>query len=226
MLKTSIGVGMQQEAEPKSEWEGVPRKKIIDEVTRLRDSVSRLSRTSAQPAILRHASHTDDFVPAGWSERNGIEIPRADGIFESPTAWVRIKHGVIIDAGLKNQSILSLMVSMELLDAGWVNRAAQYKDWRTAFLASVDPVKWTAEEGRGDPETWSKEDRYSKLQRRVDQDHIAAMDCIVSGRPKARQLAAFQANQEAFVGAFKTVAQAMAEIDREAEKALEAARHA
>ena len=118
------------------------------------------------------------------------------------------------------------MVSMEQLDHGWVSRADQYKDWRAAFVSSVDPVKWSAEEGRGDPLAWSKEDRYSKLQRRVNQDHIAAMDSIVASRPKAKHLAAFHANQGAFVGAFKTVAKAMAQIDQEAEKALESAKHA
>lgn len=215
---------MQQEAEPKDEWENVPRKNIIAEVDRLRETVRRLLRQPSAPTVVTHSSREDDFVPAGWTERHGIEILRADGVFESGTAWVRIKHGVIVGAGLKNQSILSLAISLGLLDQGAEHRANQYKDWRTAFLAGVDPVKWSAEQGRGDPEAWSKEDRYSKLQRRVEQDHIAAMDCIVASRPKARHLAAFQANQAAFVGAFKTVGSAMAEIDREAEEALEALR--
>lgn len=215
-----------QEAETKSEWKGVPKKKIIDEVERLRDSVGRLLRQSSPAPVISHASRHDDFVPAGWTERHGIEIPRADGIFESSGAWVRIKHGAIVGAGLKNQSILSLAISLEHLDEGWADRGDQYKDWRAAFLTSVDPVKWSAEEGRGDPDAWSKEDRYSKLQRRVDQDCLSAMDCIVASRPKAKHLAAFQANQKAFVEAFKTVAQAMVEIDREAEEALEAAKHA
>lgn len=207
----------------KSEWKGISRKKLLDEVERLRESVSRLLK---QPAALKASpvAHPDDFVPAGWTERHDIAIPRAEGIFESQTAWVRIKHGIIVGAGLKNQSILSLMVSMDLLDDGWVNRGHQYKDWRAAFLSSVDPSTWTAEEGRGDPEAWSKEDRYSKLQRRVDQDHIAAMDSIVASRPKARHLAAFHAKQHDFVEAFKVVGRAMGEIDREAEEALQAMR--
>ena len=212
---------MQQEVESKDPWEGVPRKSIIAEVDRLRDAVRRLIRQPSAPTVVTHASHDDDFVPAGWTERHGIEIPRADGVFESGTAWVRIKHGVIVGAGLKNQSILSLAISLKLLDQGAEQSANQYKDWRTAFLAGVDPVKWSAEQGRGDPEAWSKEDRYSKLQRRVEQDHIAAMDCIVASRPKARHLAAFQANQAGFVAAFRTVARTMADIDREAEEALE-----
>ena len=163
-------------------------------------------------------------MPAEWAERHGISTPRADGIFESPEAWIRVKHGVIVGAGLKNQSILLLAVSLGLLDQGAERHGSLYKDWRAAFLSCVDPAKWSAEEGRGDPEAWSKEDRYSKLQRRVDQDSIAAMDSIVAGRPKAKHLAAFQARQQAFVEAFHTVAKAMSAINQEADEALDALR--
>ena len=212
-----------QEAEMKSEWKGVPKKKIIDEVERLRDSVSRMLRQSSPPPVISHASRNDDFVPSGWTERHGIEIPRADGIFESSGAWVRIKHGAIVGAGLKNQSILLLMISLELLDQGAERHSSLYKDWRAAFLSRLEPSN-SGGEGDDNPDAWSKEDRYSKLQRRVDQDCLSAMDCIVAIRPKAKHLAVFQHNQGKFVEAFEAVARAMNEINREAEKALEEAR--
>lgn len=192
----------------------------LQEVEALRGSVDRLLRQASRPSVLRHSGHPDDFVPAGWAERHGIQIPRASGVFQSDEAWVRVEHGVIVGAGLNNQSILCLAISLGKLDQGAEHHGNLYKDWRAAFLARVDPSR-SGGGGSDTPDAWSKEDRYSKLQRRVEQDHIAAMDCIVASRPKARHLAAFQANQAGFVAAFKTVARTMADIDREAEEALE-----
>ncbi len=194
-------------------------KASLDEIDELRRSVSRLIRQSAIPTVVHHVSHVEDSVPAGWSERNGIEIPRADGVFESATAWVRIKHGIIVGAGLRNQSILHLAISLELLDQGAEHHGNLYRDWRAAFLSQLDPEK-SGGKGTDNPAAWSKEDRYSKLLRRTDQDFLSAMDCIVAIRPKARHLAAFQHNQKGFIDAFKTVGKAMNEINREADDAL------
>jgi hypothetical protein len=203
-------------------------KKILQsslrELEGLRESIGRLLRAAASPTVLRHQSHRDDFVPVGWSEQHGIHIPRADGIFESATAWVRISHGVITGAGLRNQSILSVMISLRLVDEGEERSAMFYTDWKTAFLSGVDPVKWTAERGRGDPDAWSKEDRYSKLLHRVDQDCLFAMDAIVAVKPKAKHLAAFRNNQSKFVDALGFVVKAIRDINREAEEALEASK--
>lgn len=199
-------------------------KSYLGELKDLRDSVGRLLRQSAAPITVRNVSREDDFVPAGWAEQHGISIPRSDGIFESASAWVRVSHGVITGAGLKNQSILSMMISLSLVDEGEERSATLYVDWKTAFLSGVDPVKWTAERGRGDPEAWGKEDRYSKLLHRVDQDCLFAMDAIVAAKPKAKHLAAFRNNQSKFTHALAVVVKAIREINREAEEALEGAK--
>ena len=106
----------------------------LGEITELRDSVGRLLRQSSLPAPARSAGRDDDFVPAGWAEKHGISIPRSDGIFESPTAWVRVAHGVITGAGLKNQSILSMMISLRVVDEGEERSAALYADWKASFV--------------------------------------------------------------------------------------------
>lgn len=211
---------MQQEAKPKDPWKGIPRKKIINEVGRLRDSVRRLLQQSPAP-VTTLAGREDDSVPPGWAERHGITIPRAEGVFESATAWVRVKSGVIVGAGLKNQSILSLAISLELLDQGAEHHANLYRDWRAAFLSRLDPTR-SGDEGSDGTEAWTKEDRYSKLIHRIDKDYLDAMDCIVAARPKAKHLAAFQNNQDAFIGAFKTVVKVMVEINHEAEQVQQA----
>ncbi len=195
-------------------------KTTIEKNKTLSDSVARLLRQSNTASIINHPSRPDDFVPGGWTEQHGINVPRADGIFESPTAWVRIAHGVITGAGLKNQSILSMMISLRLIDDGEERSARLYTDWKTAFLSTVDSVKWSAEEGRGDPEAWSKEDRYSKLLHRVDQDCLFAMDAIVAEKPKAKPLAAFRSHQPKFVKALGIVVKAIRDINREADEAL------
>jgi hypothetical protein len=201
-------------------------KASLQELTALRDSLGRMLRTSAVVTPARHRSHDDDFVPSGWAEQHGIHIPRSDGLFESPTAWVKLAHGVITGAGLKNQSILSMMISLRLVDAGEERSAMLYADWKTAFLSGVDPVKWTVEESHGTPGAWSKEDRYSKLLHRVDQDCLFAMDAMVTSKPKAKHLSAFRSNQPKFVAAFKIVVNAIRAINQEAEKELEKSRKA
>jgi hypothetical protein len=192
-------------------------KTSISECERLRDSVSRLMR---HPSASRSSltTHPDDTVTADWLGRHGIRVPRADGVHDSPEAWVRIKNGVIVGAGLKNQSILTLMISLELLDEGAERHGNLYKDWRAAFLSRVDPSK-SGDKGSDGFEAWTKEDRYSKLVHAVEKDYISAMDCIVAGRPKARHLAAFEAEKGAFANIFKVVARAMAVIEKDAEDA-------
>lgn len=203
--------------------------KAVGQNRQLRATVARLSKLSTQPPVLRHAGHADDSVPPGWAERHGIVLPRAEGVFESATAWVRVKHGAIVVAGLKNQSILHLAISLDLLDQGAERHGSLYRDWRAAFFSRLDPTR-SGGEGSDTPDAWSKEDRYSKLLHRVDQEYIAAMDAIVALKPKARHLAAFHGPKNAtkeqvdeaqgvFVAAFLTVARAMAAINREAEQA-------
>lgn len=222
---------MGQEAELKDVWKTLPRQNLIAEVERLRESVRRLIHNPGVPGIPKHKQHDSDFVPTGWAERRGVVIPRADGVFNSDEAWVRVSHGVIVAAGLKNQSILSLAISLGNLDQGLEFHGNQYRDWRAAFFSRLDPSR-SGGEGSDNPQAWSKEDRYSKLLHRLDHDYIAAMNGIVAQKPKARHLAAFlgkknatkeeiKEGQEVFVKAFKTVVDAMAEINRQADEALE-----
>jgi hypothetical protein len=127
---------------------------------------------------------------------------------------------VITGAGLKNQSILSVMISLRLVDDGEERSARLYTDWKAAFLSCVDAVKWTPENGRGNPAAWSKEDRYSKLLHRVDQDCLFAMDAIVAEKPKAKHLSAFKNNQQKFVEALGIVVATIRDINREADEAV------
>lgn len=192
----------------------------LEELDRLRPAMARLLKRQDPISAPRHTSHPDDAVPAGWAERHGISVPRADGIFECAAAWVRVRHGVVVGAGLKNRSILMLAVSLGLLDQGAEHHGNLYRDWRAAFLSRLDPGT-SGGGGSGDPLAWSKEDRYSKLLHLVkERDYLDAMDAMVAGRPKARHLAAFQHDQAAFVGAFKAVARAMVEVNRQADETL------
>lgn len=221
------GVGMKV-----SELRKLPKKRLLDLLLKLvrqnrnlKASVCRLSQATGSQAVLRHAGRDDDAVHPGWVERHGITIPRADGVHESAEAWVRVKNGIIVGAGLKNQSILLHMISLDLLDQGAEHHGSLYKDWRAAFLSRLDPSK-SGEPGGDHPHAWSKEDRYSKLIHRQEKDLLEAMDAIVAARPKARHLAAFHGNQDVFVAAFLKVANTMRDINREAEQALEAAQQA
>lgn len=200
-------------------------KTLRDDLVVARETIGRLLKQAPPPKLPYHQGHPDDTVTPGWVERHGISIPRADGIFESPGAWVRVKNGIVIGAGLKNESILLHMISLELLDQGAEHHGNLYKDWRAAFLSRLDPTK-SGEPGGDNPEAWTKEDRYSKLIHRLDKDLLHAMDSIVAARPKARHLAAFQGNQGTFATAFMTVVNAMRDINREAEDAAEALRRA
>lgn len=195
--------------------------KIIPQNRRLRAAVSRMTKLSTQPPVIRHISHEDDFVPTGWAEQHGIHIPRAEGIFESATAWVRITHGVITGAGLKNQSILSMMISVDLLEG---NRATHYAnvyvDWRAAFFARIEAARYS-NEGTGDPNAWSKEDRFSKLLHAVERDCLQIIDSIVKPRPKAKEIAGFHDDHELYVDSFKTLIRSINQINKDADDYLE-----
>jgi hypothetical protein len=105
---------------PQQDWQTADKKHLLEKLlttlkenVRLKATVTRLMRQTGKPPVVRHAGRVDDFVPMGWVDQHGIRIPRADGLFESPRAWVRITHGVITNAGLKNQSILAVMIAAE-----------------------------------------------------------------------------------------------------------------
>lgn len=213
---------MQEQAD----WRRATKKQLLDKLLptldenrRLRESVERLMKCRPATPAFHHAGRPDDFVPAGWPERHGVVIPRADGYFESPKAWLRVTHGVITNAGLKNQSILSLMTGRRQIDEGGEKLAYVYVDWRAAFFARVEAARYS-DEGTGDPDAWSKEDRYSKLLKAVDRRDLRRVDTIVTSRPKEKDVASYHARPAEFIASFQNVVQAMLKINQDAARHL------
>lgn len=212
------------------DWRRATRKQLIEKLLptleenqRLRESVERLMKAREAAPVLHHFSKPDDFVPAGWPERHGLIIPRADGYFESPKAWVRVIHGVITNAGLKNQSILSVMIAAKKLNERADKYANLYIDWRAAFFARIEAARYS-DEGSGDPDAWSKEDRFSKLLKAVDRVHLRRVDVIVTSRPKEKDVAAYHDKPADFVDSFRKMARAVNQINRDADEYLSALR--
>lgn len=192
----------------------------LAENARLRDSLARLMKAQSQPPALQHHGHPEDFVPPGWAERHGVAIPRADGYFESGKAWVRIERGIITNASLKNQSLLSLMIDRELLDGGAESSSTLYMDWRAAYYARVEALRYS-DVGTGDPEAWGKEDRFSKLMLAVERKYLRVVDLIVTAKPKERDVEALNGDPTPFIDAFDRMSRAMREINRQADEYLE-----
>lgn len=193
----------------------------LEENERLRESVTRLMNSRQAPTIIHHISHPDDFVPAGWPERYGITIPRADGYFESERAWLCVTHGVIASAGLKNQSLIAMVVAAGKLPERAEKHANVYMDWRAAFFARIEAARYS-NEGTGDPEAWSKEDRFSKLLHLVARLHLRRVDAMVTARPKEKDIAAFNKRPDEFLESFKITVQAISKINRNADQYLAA----
>ena len=208
------------------DWQKANKKQLLEKLVpllqenvRLRDSVGRLMKTRGEPFVIQHHGHEDDFVPAGWAERHCIKIPRADGFFESKVGWVRIRNGVITMAGLKNQSILESLISRELLDAGSENQANVYSDWRAAFFSRVEAARYS-DSGVGNPDAWSKEDRFSKLLKAVDRVQLRYVDILITRHPKEKDVGIANTDPQPFIRAFEKMALAMAQINRDAADAL------
>jgi hypothetical protein len=191
--------------------------KQTEENQRLRESVARLMKRQGNVVPALHRGEPEDFVPVGWVERHGIEIPRADGYFESSLGWVRVKTGIITNAGLKNQSVLSLMILKGLFDSGAERDANMYMDWRAAFFARVEAARYS-NEGIGDPDSWSKEDRFSKLLKAVERRVLRRVDAIVTSYPKEKDIKLFNEDAEVYIQAFRRMAKAMTQINRDADK--------
>lgn len=206
------------------DWSKAPKKKLLEENERLRKTVARLMQNQKRTVTTTFPFHPDDFVPIGWPERYGIAIPRADGLFESAEAWVRVTHGVITGAGLKNQSILSVMILGRLLSTSAELYAKTYTDWRAAFFARIEAARY-CDEGCGDPEAWSKEDRYSKLVHRVERKYLRYVDAIVHSRPTEKHIHSLNGDPTPWVQGFERMANAVHQINREADAYLEQLHH-
>ncbi|QDV34926.1 hypothetical protein [Tautonia plasticadhaerens] len=211
-------------AEAENDWTQAKKKDLLKQLRltlaenrQLKQSVERLMRKQGQAATARHPGHADDFVPCGWPEQHGIAIPRADGYFQSGTAWVRILHGVITHAGFKNQSILASLIEKGVLDDGSQTHASIYADWRAAFYAVTEAARYS-NVGTGDPEAWSKEDRFAKLLEKIDRKDLRLVDILVSSHPTEKQVIGVCANREPFLDAFRRMADAINTINRDADE--------
>lgn len=78
----------------------------------------------------------DDVVTEQWVSRHGIRIPRASGVFQSETAWVKISStGKIIAAGERDQTVLAWLVESKTLNSADVDYGIAYVTCRSAERA-------------------------------------------------------------------------------------------
>lgn len=77
-----------------------------------------------------------DVVTEQWVDRHGIRIPRAAGVFQSDTAWVKIDSaGRIIAAGERDQTVLAWLVEIQTLSSHDVDYGIAYVTCRSAERA-------------------------------------------------------------------------------------------
>jgi hypothetical protein len=77
-----------------------------------------------------------DIVTEEWIRSHQITIPRAAGVFQSPTAWVKINgHGTIIAAGERDQTVLAWLVERNTLCDTDADYAVAYFTCRSAERA-------------------------------------------------------------------------------------------
>jgi hypothetical protein len=77
-----------------------------------------------------------DIVTEQWLAHHRIRIPRASGVFQSPTAWIKVNgSGVIIAAGEKDQTVLAWLVETEVLSSVDVDYSIDYVTCRSAERA-------------------------------------------------------------------------------------------
>jgi hypothetical protein len=77
-----------------------------------------------------------DVVTEQWISRHGITIPRAAGVFQSPTGWVKIDgRGTIIAAGERDQTVLAWLVERNTLSYADVDYGIAYVTCRSADRA-------------------------------------------------------------------------------------------
>jgi hypothetical protein len=74
-----------------------------------------------------------DIVTPEWLERHAIAIPRASGVFQSPTGWVRVdSHGTIVAAGESDERVIAWLVARGILDNADIDYAIAYVTCRDA----------------------------------------------------------------------------------------------
>ena len=76
-----------------------------------------------------------DVVTQQWLDRHRIAIPRAAGVFQSATAWVKIVSGSVVAAGEKDQTVLAWLVDNGTLGSQDVDYGIAYVTCRSAERA-------------------------------------------------------------------------------------------
>lgn len=79
---------------------------------------------------------TEDLVTEQWLERHRIRIPRATGVFESGTAWIKVDaRGTIVAAAEKDQTVLAWLVERKILGLVDADYGIAYVTCRSADRA-------------------------------------------------------------------------------------------
>ena len=77
-----------------------------------------------------------DVVTEQWLRRHRISIPRATGLFESDTAWVKVgKGGVIVEASERDKSLMAHLIGRKVLDPHHAEYSFCFMELRHAFLS-------------------------------------------------------------------------------------------
>ena len=77
-----------------------------------------------------------DVVTEEWIQRHGIQIPRAAGVFQSGTGWVKVNgSGEIVAAGERDQTVLAWLVENQTLGYADVDYGIAYVTCRSADRA-------------------------------------------------------------------------------------------
>jgi hypothetical protein len=77
-----------------------------------------------------------DIVTEQWLRSHRVAIPRAAGVFKSPTAWVRVDQaGTIVAAGETDQRIVAYLVERKVLNSADIDYAIAYVTCRDAHRA-------------------------------------------------------------------------------------------
>ena len=197
---------------------------VLAENAQLRESVARLMKMKRQlPAFQEPVCGNDsDSVPAGWPEHYGVRIPRADGFHESDRAWVMVRHGVVTQAGLKDRSILSRLITDEVLDPGASDDAKILAGWKRAFVAKLENIR---QEHRKDgiPSTWTQEDRYQKLNQPENTTRLRWIELACDPAPCAQIMNFAVKNPQHYRNAFNWLHAAIKRINQQARDADKAA---
>jgi hypothetical protein len=77
-----------------------------------------------------------DVVTEQWLRSHGIVIRRAEGVHQSPSAWVKVNSsGVITAAGVADQRIVAWLVEQGILSSADIDYAIAYVTCRDAHRA-------------------------------------------------------------------------------------------